>query len=91
MNVLIRPSACLVALLLMLSSALLHAAPTAEPVLRFAVLGDAEPKPLAEFPGLARAVDHVNALAAAQPMNFVVGVGDIAHKGTQGPVRECQP
>ncbi|MGE6688020.1 metallophosphoesterase family protein [Stutzerimonas stutzeri] len=85
MNVFIRPSACLVALLLMLSSAVLHAAPTAgaEPVLRFAVLGDAEPKPLAEFPGLASAVDHVNALAAAQPMNFVVGVGDIAHKGTR--------
>ncbi|MCG5511131.1 metallophosphoesterase family protein [Ectothiorhodospira lacustris] len=54
----------------------------AEPVLRFAVLGDAEPKPLAEFPGLASTVDHVNTLLAEQPMDFVIGVGDIAHKGT---------
>lgn len=51
-------------------------------VLRFAVLGDAEPKPLAEFPNMAAAVADVNALAARERLDFVVGVGDIAHKGT---------
>lgn len=50
--------------------------------LRFAVLGDAEPKPLAEFPNMAGAVADVNALADRERMDFVVGVGDIAHKGT---------
>ena len=51
-------------------------------VLRFAVLGDAEPKPKAEFPGVSAAVDDVNRLAEDGTMDFVVGVGDIAHKGT---------
>jgi hypothetical protein len=51
-------------------------------ILRFAVLGDAEPKPLPNFPGLSAAVDDVNALAARQPVDFAVGVGDIAHDGT---------
>jgi 3',5'-cyclic-AMP phosphodiesterase len=51
-------------------------------VLRFAVLGDAEPKPLAEFPHMAAAVRDVNALAERQRLDFVVGVGDIAHEGT---------
>ncbi len=51
-------------------------------VLRFAVLGDAEPKPLAEFPHMAAAVRDMNALAARQRVDFVVGVGDIAHDGT---------
>jgi 3',5'-cyclic-AMP phosphodiesterase len=46
------------------------------------VLGDAEPKPEAAFPNLDLAVDHVNVLAASGRMDFVVGVGDIAHKGT---------
>jgi hypothetical protein len=32
--------------------------------IRFAVLGDAEPKPVAEFPNLARAIDDVNRLAS---------------------------
>ncbi|MFT6465952.1 metallophosphoesterase family protein [Halopseudomonas sp.] len=75
---------CLIAVMLAIFSPLLSAdsAVHAQPVLSFAVLGDAEPKPLAEFPHLAMSVDHVNALAAAQPMDFVVGVGDIAHKGT---------
>jgi len=53
-----------------------------EIVLRFAVLGDAEPKPLAAFPNMAAAVAQVNALAARERLDFVVGVGDIAHKGT---------
>lgn len=51
-------------------------------VLRFAVLGDAEPKPEPQFPNLAAAVDDVNKLAETQPVDFVAGVGDIAHKGT---------
>lgn len=55
----------------------------AEPVLRFAILGDAEPKPKAEFPGLAAAVGHVNHLHDSLNLDFVIGVGDIAHKGTK--------
>ena len=51
-------------------------------VLRFAVLGDAEPKPEPEFPNLAAAVGDVNELAETLALDFVVGVGDIAHKGT---------
>ena len=55
---------------------------TASVLLRFAVLGDAEPKPEAVFPGLQKAVTDVNAMAARMRVDFVVGVGDIAHKGT---------
>lgn len=51
-------------------------------MLRVAFLGDAEPKPLAEFPNMAAAVEHINTLTITQPIDFVVGVGDIAHKGT---------
>jgi hypothetical protein len=58
-------------------------APEDTVALRFAVLGDAEPKPLAEFPNMAAAVADVNALAERQKIDFVVGVGDIAHKGTE--------
>ncbi len=69
---------------LLLASAL---APTltsaAEPVLRFAILGDAEPKPKAEFPGVSAAVGHVNHLTDTLNLDFVIGVGDIAHKGTE--------
>src|SRR5690554_323026 len=49
---------------------------------RFAVLGDAEPKPKAEFPNVEAAVHDVNRLAKQQKVDFVLGVGDIAHKGT---------
>lgn len=52
-------------------------------VLRFAVLGDAEPKPEAAFPHMEAAVQQVNAMAQRQRMDFVVGIGDIAHKGTE--------
>jgi 3',5'-cyclic-AMP phosphodiesterase len=52
-------------------------------ILRIAILGDAEPKPLAEFPNMAAAVDQVNALAQTIDIDFVIGVGDIAHKGTE--------
>jgi 3-phytase len=51
-------------------------------LLRFAVIGDAEPKPNPEFPYLAKTVDHINALAAKQRLDFVAGIGDIPHKGT---------
>lgn len=53
-----------------------------EVLLRFAVLGDAEPKPEAKFPNMAAAVADINQLAAQQQLDFVIGVGDIAHKGT---------
>ncbi|WP_445768787.1 metallophosphoesterase family protein [Rheinheimera sp.] len=55
---------------------------TNEVLLRFAVLGDAEPKPEAAFPNMAAAVADINQLAAQQQLDFVIGVGDIAHKGT---------
>lgn len=51
-------------------------------VLRIAMLGDAEPKPLAEFPNMAAAITQINELHANDPFDFVIGVGDIAHKGT---------
>ncbi len=75
------------ALLLLSVNVLSSAAAPAEKsapktLLRFAVLGDAEPKPEPQFPNLAAAVDDVNKLAAKMPIDFVVGVGDIAHKGT---------
>ncbi|WP_417503060.1 metallophosphoesterase family protein [Marinobacter sp.] len=50
--------------------------------IRFAVLGDAEPKPKPEFPNVEAAVQDVNRLARRQKVDFVLGVGDIAHKGT---------
>jgi Icc protein len=58
-----------------------HGAP-AEVLVRFAVLGDAEPKPDPVFPGLQQAVADINAMARRTRLDFVVGVGDIAHKGT---------
>lgn len=61
---------------------IVSAADEAEVVLRFAVLGDAEPKPEARFPHMAAAVEHVNELAESTRIDFVAGVGDIAHKGT---------
>jgi hypothetical protein len=74
----------LVAALLLGPSAPSAATPTTDDsvVLRFAVLGDAEPKPEAAFPNVAAAVRDVNAMAARERMDFVAGVGDIAHKGT---------
>lgn len=59
-----------------------EAAATDATSLRFAVLGDAEPKPEPLFPGVAAAVEDVNALAASGRIDFVVGVGDLSHKGT---------
>jgi 3',5'-cyclic-AMP phosphodiesterase len=51
-------------------------------VLRFAVLGDAEPKPNPVFPGLQAAVLDIERMIENGRMDFVVGVGDIAHKGS---------
>lgn len=69
------------AMLLCLVQSGLAAAQT-DVAIRFAVLGDAEPKPEALFPGVAGAVRDLHRLHASQPLDFVVGVGDIAHKGT---------
>lgn len=52
-------------------------------ILRIAIIGDAEPKPLAEFPNMAAAIEQINTLAQTLPIDFVIGVGDIAHKGTE--------
>lgn len=52
-------------------------------LLRVAFLGDAEPKPLAEFPNMDAAVKQINALAQSQVIDFVIGIGDIPHKGTE--------
>ena len=52
-------------------------------LMRVAFLGDAEPKPLAEFPNMAAAVEQINTLMQTHPVDFVIGVGDIAHDGTE--------
>jgi len=61
----------------------INAADSSSILVRVAFLGDAEPKPLAEFPHMAATVDQINALALSQKIDFVIGVGDIAHKGTE--------
>lgn len=50
---------------------------------RFAVFGDAEPKPTPSFVFLSAAVDAVNELNRRLPIDFVAGVGDIAHQGLE--------
>ncbi len=52
-------------------------------LLRVAIIGDAEPKPLAEFPNMSAAVAHVNKIVKKQTVDFIIGVGDIPHKGTE--------
>lgn len=59
--------------------------------LSFAVLGDAEPKPKAEFPYLAQAVADINQLTPIVNLQFVLGVGDIAHKGTLLQYEQATP
>lgn len=66
-------------------------ADTSDTLLRVAFLGDAEPKPLAEFPHMAATVDQINALALSQKIDFVIGVGDIAHKGTEIQYQAATP
>lgn len=72
--------ACL--LILVLAACSTQNTGTDPAILRFAVLGDAEPKPEPRFPNLAAAVEDVNRLAQTRPMDFVAGVGDIPHNGT---------
>jgi 3',5'-cyclic-AMP phosphodiesterase len=60
-------------------------------MLRIAFLGDAEPKPLAEFPNMDAAVEQINSLAFSQTIDFVIGVGDIAHKGTEVQYEAATP
>jgi 3',5'-cyclic-AMP phosphodiesterase len=91
---------CLVLVLALLTDLGLAAhanpnAPGAEQIeLRFAVLGDAEPKPDPLFPYLAGAVDDINRLMEATRLDFVLGVGDIPHRGTvaqyEGATSELQ-
>ncbi|MCF8362277.1 MAG: metallophosphoesterase [Prolixibacteraceae bacterium] len=52
-------------------------------LLRVAFIGDGEPKPCAEFPHTDAAVEQINSLMQTQPIDFVIGVGDVAHKGTE--------
>jgi len=52
-------------------------------MLRVAFIGDGEPKPCAEFPHTDAAVEQINKLAQSQPIDFIIGVGDVAHKGTE--------
>lgn len=91
------PLRCLVAAAQLALLSVVAACATPLPVpedtvaLRFAVLGDAEPKPLAEFPNMAAAIDDVNALAERGEIDFVIGVGDIAHKGTLAQYEAATP
>jgi 3',5'-cyclic-AMP phosphodiesterase len=52
-------------------------------LLRVAFIGDGEPKPCAEFPHTDAAVEQINTLMLTQSIDFVIGVGDVAHKGTE--------
>jgi 3',5'-cyclic-AMP phosphodiesterase len=52
-------------------------------LLRIAFIGDGEPKPCAEFPHTDAAVEQINTLMQTQPIDFIIGVGDVAHKGTE--------
>ncbi|ALS99376.1 metallophosphoesterase family protein [Lacimicrobium alkaliphilum] len=81
----------LLANLLLISSALADSNNKPEVALRFAVLGDAEPRPLPEFPNLARAVEDLNLLAKQQRLDFVLGVGDLPHKGTMIQYQNITP
>lgn len=60
-------------------------------LLHVAFVGDAEPKPEPLFPNLGAAVDHINKLASRKPVDFTVGVGDIAHKATEIQYHNATP
>lgn len=83
--------ATLLANLLLISSIQADSNKEPEIALRFAVLGDAEPKPLPEFPNLANAVEDVNLLGNRQELDFVIGVGDLPHKGTMIQYQNITP
>jgi hypothetical protein len=50
--------------------------------IRFAVLGDVEPKPDAVFTHFQSAIERINIIHAQTPLDFVAAVGDIPHNGT---------
>lgn len=52
-------------------------------LLRIAFIGDGKPKPCAEFPHTNAAVEHINQLQKSDAIDFVIGIGDVAHKGTE--------
>ena len=82
LKVLSRLCAMIAAAAFMAGGTAAQAADEVGAVVRFAIIGDAEPKPEAAFPGVAAAVRDVNAMAEAGGIDFVIGVGDLAHKGT---------
>lgn len=49
--------------------------------LRFAVIGDVEPKPDPVFENFRRTVEIINELHRAAPIAFTAGIGDLAHGG----------
>ena len=53
------------------------------PAIRFAIIGDVEPKPEPDFGNLHRVVDAINVLHDEVPFAFIAGTGDIAHRGTE--------
>ncbi|SFN89310.1 Calcineurin-like phosphoesterase [Paenimyroides ummariense] len=52
-------------------------------LLRVAFIGDLEPKPCAEFPHTNTAVEQINQMKESDAVDFVIGIGDVAHKGTE--------
>ena len=52
-------------------------------LLRVVFIGDGEPKPCAVFPHTDAAVEQINTLMQTQSIDFAIGVGDVAHKGTE--------
>lgn len=77
--------------LVILLALVLNSSQAQQGTLSFAVLGDAEPKPKAEFPHMAQAVADVNTLTPQLNLQFVLGVGDIAHKGTLLQYEQATP
>lgn len=59
--------------------------------LSFVVLGDAEPKPEAKFPNMADGIADINQLIPSLDLEFAIGVGDIAHKGTMLQYEQATP
>lgn len=49
---------------------------------RFAILGDVEPKPDPVFALFQNAIDRINSIHAQTPLDFVAGIGDIPHHGS---------
>ncbi|WP_088329734.1 metallophosphoesterase [Lacimicrobium sp. SS2-24] len=86
-----RNTLILLTSLLFASLAVADSTDSQQPILRFAVIGDAEPKPEPKFPHLARAVSDINHLAAKEKLDFVTGIGDLPHKGTMIQYQNITP